>query len=248
MMVALLSAAASRAVFAEPRVQVFYAVDRPSVARGLPTGIDTVDGYQVDAGVRKSTTRVIRKVGKMGSDWLIGITHTTADGRETTSITRTNKVYRMVEQLVQSKADSGQATWYGDSITGWISPKGKPKTDIDVTPSHPLFPDDGISPWILGVLPLADGMTGTIGVYNMWVGGERYESFRVSGSDRVAFSGAKVDCWTVELDRKGPPGYSETRWIDKATGRQVLSHMHKGKGDTEYWSALRGVEIPGDAK
>lgn len=245
---AVVLSAMSRASLAEPKVDVFYAVDRPIVARGLPTGIDTVEGFRVDNGERKPTTRVIRKVGKMGSDWLIGVTHTAPDGRETSSITRTNKAYRMVEQLVQAKTDSGQVTWYGDSITGWVSPPGKPKSDIDVKPAHELFPDDGISPWILGVLPLVSGMNGTIATYNMWMGGERYVSFRVSGSDKVTFLGSKVDCWTVELDKAGPPGYSETRWIDKATGRQLLSHMHKDKGDTDYWSVLHGVDVPGDGK
>lgn len=169
----------------------------------------------------------------------VRVVHDPGDGRITTRRTVVDPgTLAMIEEDVHSPADSAHVEVRGGRITGWAVPRGGQRSRLDRPWPQPVFPDDGLAPWILGRLVLPQGThQGVFEVFDVWRGGPRYLPFQEIGYDSLHVGSQVLPLEVFEVKGIGPPGYSQTRWIDPS-GRLVQSRLHKGPDDPEYWSVL----------
>jgi len=218
----------------------------PTFKGALPHfGTDTVEGYKVENGewIPGSTQiRTIKRVSENGEDLiLVTVKHISSDASDTTvnqTALRTSDL-SLMRQSVRAPQDSGVVTYALGVISGWVVPPGGDWHTVNVHVGHPVFPDDGLSPWMLGMLPLKPDYEAAVPFFNMWRGEEVVQTLRVVGEGELAEDDRKVDCWKVRVDGQGPPGFEQTRWISKDSRRLIKQAYLKGKGDPEYWGVTR---------
>lgn len=210
-------------------------------------GVDTMDSYKVVNGERTRLNTWVRRI-EVGIDDTIRIlrvltTHVSAKSGDTTKshIILNAGDLSLAQQTVWSPNDSGGVYVLPSKIRGWISSPQVPWQAFTVMTGKPVFPDDGLAPWLLELLPYANGYRAAIARFNMWHKGETVAAVRVAGSEVLSNGVANVDCWVVDVDGAGgPPYYKQRRWVSKTSRRVLKIVMRKGGADPEYESVMRG--------
>lgn len=210
-------------------------------------GVDTMEAFKVENGVRTLTNTWVRRIS-------IGIEDTTRVIRVHTMYVRANRSDTTKNRLLidgddltlrdhdlWSPTDSGAAKAFGSRVWGWISGPRVPWQAYAYDPGRRVFPDDGIAPFLLELLPYAEGFSATVPQFVMWQKKEKYVSVRVLASEDLKSDTASVPCWVVEVNGAGgPPGYHERRWVSKNSRRLLKQVFRKGIDDLEYVNVLRG--------
>jgi hypothetical protein len=210
----------------------------------LPTGADTVDSYVLEEGVRRPTSTTVRTVTRSwdgpDSAYVIETLHW-APGADTSATTMTIRAsdLSLVHHRVKASHDSAAVTASRTHLTAWVVLPDTPVRLIDRALDHPVFGVDGQIPWLLPLLPLAEGYRAAIPRFSQWEGGEVWGAIEVLRSERVTLGARGFDCWRVDTGPLGPPGYRMLRWIEKDSRRVVQSALRGGAGQKEYWSYLR---------
>jgi hypothetical protein len=104
----------------------------------------------------------------------------------------------------------------GRTVRGTIT-EGGAAGRVDVTLPTPVFYDNAMD-LILGALPLAEGYTASLPVYDDESGGVAWRQVRVAGSDELPGESGMADAWRVETVRGTT---RSTYWMDKRTRRML---------------------------
>ncbi len=210
----------------------------------LPTGTQVVESTLLDGGAHTSistTTTTISRAQEEGDEvYRIHSVHTSADGDTTvgTIVVRASDL-ALLHHRVKAKQDSAAVASTGRHVTAWVVLPGEAVRLIDLELDHPVFPVDGPQPWLVGVLPLAEGYAAAIPRFSQWEGAEVWDQLSVVGSERVEVNGTTVECWKVDMGPLGPPGYRSMAWVDKFSGRVVQGVLSGEPGQPEYWAVTR---------
>ena len=210
----------------------------------LPLGTVTVESFAIEGSVRKPTSTTVRTItpGRDGADsvYVIRTLHWApqADTSVTVLAVRADDL-SLVYYRVKATRDSAAVTASPGHLTGWVVMPDQPVSLLDRTLDWPVFALGGQIPWLLPVLPLAQGYRAVVSRFSQWEGGEVLTPVEVQGSETVTLGSRSFDCWRVDTGALGPPGYRMIRWIDKASRRVVQSVLRGSSGGTEYWGYLR---------
>ncbi len=218
----------------------------PSLENLLPHfSTDTIDGYKIVNGKQipgSTQIRTIQRFQEKGEDvLLVTVKHIPANTADTTlsQIVMQTRDLSMIRQGVRSPRDSGTVTYALGVISGWVVPHGKDWQKVSVHVGRPVFPDDGLAPWIIGLLPLKLDYEAAIPFFNMWRGEDIVQTLKVIGEGEIIDGDRTIDCWKIRVIGQGPPGFEQTRWIAKDSRRMIKQSYLKGEGDPEYWSVVR---------
>jgi len=219
----------------------------PALADALPYfGTDTIESWQEIDGEKKPTNTQIRTIERFqekdGDVILITVTHIPYESADTTvnlTMIRTDDL-SLIRQRVRSDIDSGQVTYALGVVSGWMVPPDEEWHPLSAHVGRRVFADDGIAPWLIGLLPLEPDYEAAIAMFNMWDGTEVVQTVRVVGSGEVVDGGRAVDCWKLEVTGdQGPPGYRQIRFISKESRRLIKGGYVKGTDDPQWWGAVR---------
>jgi hypothetical protein len=210
-------------------------------------GSDTMDSYKLEKGIKTPLNTWVRTteagINNLTRVLYINTAHVNAATGDTTKnwLTVDPEDMALRQHTVWSPSDSGRATFLGTRVFGWISGHGAAWHAFTTPTDHRLFPDDGIAPWFLELLPYELGYEATIPVFNMWRKGESYRHVKVVGDGELISGDIKIPCWMVEVEGAGgPPQFIQRRWISKSSRRLLQVRMSKGPDDPEYWGVMRG--------
>jgi hypothetical protein len=209
----------------------------------MPLTTDTVDDYVVENGTRTLASTSVRSIARRQDTepaYEIRTVHWTTGGDTsfTTMLVRADDL-SLVFHRVKAPHDSAAVTASHTHLTGWVVLPNTPVRLLDQTLGSPVFGVDGQVPWLLPLLPLADGYRAVVPRFSPWAGREQWDTVTVIAAERVALGSSTFDCWKVDLGPLGPPGYRMYRWIDSRSRRVVQSVLRGEPPQREYWSFLR---------
>ncbi|MDH3197636.1 MAG: hypothetical protein OEO21_05290 [Candidatus Krumholzibacteria bacterium] len=216
-------------------------VGSPAVnAKLLTLGSVVVENFVEEDGVRtlRSRTRQTIVPARAGDNDVVvlRVAHETeGDTTQTVLVLRRDDL-ALLHHSVRAARDSASVTVSGLHVTGWAVLPNAPARLIDARLEHPVFPVEGQIPWLMGLLPLAEGYVAVIPYYSQWQDAFLWRRIEVVASESVQVGGAPVDCWKIDAGPLGPPGYRMTRWIDKRTRRVVQSALLGKPGEKAYWA------------
>ena len=217
---------------------------------GLAVGVDAIESYSVTGGVKKMLSYTARSITRTKVEIRNGefedaykVTSTVrAEGANDASVSiivvrKSNLA--MIRQEIRTKTDSGMIMWHDERISGWKVLGNGRKVTVDTLIGHPVFPDDAISPWLLGQVSLNEKSIGRMLRFNYAAVREIWSVFKVEKSETLTWRKRPTLCWKVDAGPLGPAGYRMVRWIEKSTGLIISSVLQRNKGETEYWSMLK---------
>jgi len=209
-------------------------------------GVDTVDGYKQIGDSITQTNTWIREVKPAmdGERSVLRIT-TTHISLPDSDITRNLLIIdandlSLIHQEVRAASDSAMIT--SDSVnhvTGWNKLPKRDMMIVDRPLDRPVFPDDGIGPWLFGALPLKLKDRITMPQFNPWTGDMKFPWVHVVGDGDLNNGDVKVPCWIITVRGSGPPGYEVRRWISKNSRRLLKQTAIRGPDDPVYSSVNR---------
>ncbi len=205
----------------------------------LQLGTVTTRGSETDSAGTRPLNVIVQTISREREGGLgVYLIHSvTASARGDTTVgeivVRADNL-ALVHHRVKGPRDSMAVACAGDHITGWVVLPNQPTRLINAVVPHPVLPVDGPAPWLLTVLPLADGYATTLRRFDPWSAAEKPKSLRVLGSERIEWQGRMIECWKVEDAPVGIPGYTTLRWVDKRTRRVVQTILRGKPGQVEY--------------
>jgi hypothetical protein len=205
----------------------------------LRLGTETIRSAAIDSAGERPVNVIVQTIsrereGGLGV-YLIHSVGASARGDTTVGeiVVRADNL-ALIHHRVKGPHDSMAVACAGDHVTGWVVLPNEPVRLIDAVIAHPVLPVDGPAPWLLTVLPLAEGYSATLRRFDPWTGAEKTMSMRVLGSEKTEWQGRMYECWKIEDAPVGIPGYTTLRWVDRKT-RRVLKTILRGKpGQVEY--------------
>jgi hypothetical protein len=210
-------------------------------------GTDTVDSYKIDGDDTTLTNTWIRTTGRAVAEaqpvFRIATTHVSHGSGDTTyNVLEVNPHdLALVRHDLRAPTDSAHAQCDTSAhVRGWSDMPSRGRHEIDVQYPAPVFPDDGIGPWLAGLLPLERHYAAVLPQFNLWSGGELYLTVKVVGDGPLNRGKLSFPCWLLEVSgRGGPPGYKTRWWISKTSRRLLQSVSRKTVSDPEYLAIMR---------
>lgn len=205
----------------------------------LGPGVDTVDSWKIEEGVRTPLSTSVRTVTAIPGGWRIVVDHRSAAGGDrtvdTTDVARSG--LHLLRRAVWATTDSAVVTYRDGTIRGWAVPPGESRRAIQVR-SGPVLPDDGIEPWIFALLPLRDGYEAVVETFGTWDGALSAVTYRVTGTGEVEWHHTVRPVWVVRTDRLERFGLHAEARVDRESRRVLRSRAWTDDG-VEYISATR---------
>jgi len=178
-------------------------VGSPSVNGSLLTfGSVVVEGFTIENGARALQSRTRQTIAPVridGQDFVVlRVSHETGTDTSRSVVVLRRDDLALVHHSVRAARDSASVTVSGLHVTGWAVLPGTPTRLVDARLDQPVFPVEGQVPWLMGLLPLAEGYVAMIPYYSQWQGATTWRRIEVVGSETVEVGGTAVDCWKVD--------------------------------------------------
>lgn len=207
----------------------------------LRLGVDTTDGFAIENGVRTPTSLVVRTVTRDGETYLIVVVHRSRRSEDVTvdSTRVAAGDLRLLRKAVWATTDSAVVAARGGRITGWAVPPGESRRVVDIAVADPVFPDDGLAPWLFTRLPLREGYAVRVESFNPWTATADTVTYRVTRVDTVERNGRRLAAWVVSSDRLAGWGLGSEAWVAQADRRVIQGRAWREDGAGEWWSVVR---------
>jgi len=201
----------------------------------LRPSIDSIRSWRVENGARTLTSTSTRTVERAASGWLMVIDHRSANSPDRTvdSTLVADSDLRMLRKSVRATTDSALVVFEEGRVRGWAVPPGEELGRIEADIGRPVFPDDGLLPWLWTLLPLREGYSARIETIGTWDGELHSVGFTVIGSETIEHRGSTVDCWVVSSDRLEKWGIHGKSWVAQDS-RRFLKSLGWTDNGTEY--------------
>ena len=207
----------------------------------LTEGTYVLANYRQTDGVdtRQSTTTQTferKRVGDVDT-WVISTMHVSPDTTRTQLVIRADDL-SFVHQRVKGALDSTAVSASRDYLTGWVHLHEQEPVLLDRALDHAVFPVEGQVPWLLPLLPFADGYSATIEYFSPWSAGMVSKTVRVVGTESIEVGERAFDTWKIDAGRLFAD-YTVTYWVDRTTRRIVRGVASRAGDGPVFWSEIQ---------
>jgi hypothetical protein len=212
----------------------------------ISLGTDTLYEFKENNGEHNLNAKNIRTIEKVSINnikyYKVTTQNIPAKSSDTTIVSALLDYFdlHVIKMQLSAKSDSGFVEFKQNRFSGWSQLPGEERKVIDLLyDGLPVLPDAG-TPWIVGLLSLAENKKVAIPYFALFSNIVKWKIYAILAKEIISVNEKQYICWKINAGPLGPPGYISYQWYETKTGRFIKSELVKEGVPIRYVSELRG--------